>query len=278
MKRFFVILLITVLLLSLCGCDSIFARLQVLGGNNVRSFGEYKPLQSDGHTTYWSYYVGLGSSGYIEITGNQFTLAEESLDFEGLLEIQDEEKILARIYKCALYDSIECAEEFANFEEKIAAFLSEEEHCEGIILQKEEVNYGVVNCYHRSAGRSGNLLAHENFSKSYIITIENDEIRILKELTGMVVLALTQTHYIGYEDNKFYSVNLETGATVLICDDQWWDNGPYYYSYVTVYFANGLFMICGNDQRNADSVYHTLIVGTIDGENISTLIDHKKVG
>ena len=101
-------------------------------------------------------------------------------------------------------------------------------------------------------------------------------IKITKDIGKYAVLALNQSHYIAYTDKIFYSVDKETNQKIEICRDIWWDNGPTFYSSVDVSFVDDIFMFCGF-RGTTSNTYGTVIVGTINGEHIETLIDDKKL-
>lgn len=260
---------------SLCGCSRLLPQTGILGGMNTRNMGTYNSFVTDGQKTYW---VGeiMSEHGYVEIGDDKVSLSEDISDEGQFTEVEPTVRALVWGQIDALSHTLQYAEGYGHLAEAVTAAVSEWKYYECIVLQNGETVYGAINCYTRTAGASGNLLANEDFAEAYILSVEDGTARVVKELSDMAVLALTQTDFIGYENRVFYSVNVASGDKKEICEDIWWDSGPTYYSYALVYFVDDMFMLCGN-KRETDDEKHTLIVGKINGEYGAVLVDNEDV-
>lgn len=269
MKRILICISILLLSITLCSCLSIF------GGKNQREMGDTVSFLTDGNKEYLEYSIFL-KAGYVEIGEDGFRLVNEDLE-ECLLNRVDNntETVLSGKYLETFGENLECKEGYEYLSEQLFENIGECKNFEYVILKNGKELYGAVNCYKNPSGRSGNLLANEDLEKSYILVVENGKIVFQKELKKTAVLAVNQSHYIAYKDKKFYSVSKENNNTIEICNDLWWDKGPTFYSYVNVYFADDIFMICAN-KSTLNNDYLTLIVGDISGNYIETLINNEK--
>ena len=268
MKKYFCIALLLISLL-MQGCTGI------LGGNNRRNFGQYVSFFSDGDKEYIWYDLSF-EEGYVQVNEDSFELCDTGLDDVALVENKSKVEVLLSGDVTAFGNGIVAKEGYEYLTEQLIENIEGYEYFEAIILKNNESIYGAVNCYNRSSGRSGNLLANEDFVKSYLLEVENEKMRFTKDLGKYAVLALNQSHYIAYADMKFYSVDKETDQKIEICQDIWWDKGPTFYSYIVVSFVDDIFLLQGS-RGTSTHTYATIIIGSINGERIETLIDDKRV-
>lgn len=275
MKKYGRILIIPTLLVLICllmqGCVG-----NVLGGCNQREMGQYTSFLTDGSKEYVWYNLAF-EDGYVQVTDDSFELCDADLSDIVLSESESKiEVLLSGQANAAFGNDIDAKEGYEYLKAQLVENIEGCEDFEVIILRNDQCIYGAVNCYSRSSGRSGNLLSNEDFVKSYLLEVENEKIKITKDIGKYAVLALNQSHYIAYTDKIFYSIDKETNQKIEICRDIWWDNGPTFYSAVDVSFVDDIFMFCGF-RGTTSNTYGTVIVGTINGEHIETLIDDKKL-
>lgn len=279
MKKVFCIFITIILILSLQGCTVI------LGGTHQRELGTITTILSDGENQYLKYSIDL-EHGYVKNDATTFALCNPEFNDTALYEIDNETEVLVsgcymETYKDDLDDNLDIQEGYEYLLEQIQESFADCKNLEIVILKKGHKIFGTILCYNRTSGRSGLLLSYEDLDKSYLFEVENQKIHITNELPKTAVLALNESHYVAYSDKTFYSARKEADENaekykVEICKDIWWDIGPTFYSNVTVYFADDVFMICGN-RSTKDSDNATLIVGTINGQYVETLIDDKIV-
>lgn len=268
MKRLISILCAFCLLVCSCGCSGIF------GGVHSRELGRYVNFKVvDGKKFIeWNIFT---EDGYVEIGDNSFSLAE-NIDGE---EITGDAELVFSAYATSLShgENNQCAEGYEYISDQVYDLIGEDTlHFETKILKKGDELYGALNLYTRSSGRSGNLLCYENIKKSYLLKIQDEKLEVLQELDDTAIMAFNQTGYIAYKDKMFFSVNTQSGKETEIYKDIWWDKGPSFWSQVYVYFADDIFMICGNKSTFKDNRI-TLIVGKIGDTQFETLIDNKLV-
>lgn len=248
----------------------------MFGGMNPREIGSYVSILSDGEKQYLEYSVFL-NSGYVEINEDSYKLIEGDLESDTLNEVEEATEIVMSGQVLETFgDNTICKEGYEFLSEELFACTNEYKNFECLILHNGDEIYGAVNCYYRPSGRSGNFLSHENFAKSFLIEAENGHLVIEKEHEGAAILAFNQSHYVMYTNKTFYSVDKESEKKIELCKDEWWDNGPTFYSNVKISFTDNIFMICG-EKGTLNANYITLIVGNINGSHFETLINHQKI-
>ena len=267
----FVPILLVLIWLLMQGCVRIF-----FGGSNRREMGQYISFLSDGSKEYIWYDLAF-EDGYVQVTEDSFELCDTDLSEVALSECERKiEVLLSGRANATFGDTVSVKEGYEYLAEQLTENMEGCEYFEAIILKNGQNIYGAVNCYSRSSGRSGNLLSNEDFVKAYLLEVENETIKITKDIGKCAVLALNQSHYIAYAGKKIYSMDKETNQKIEICRDIWWDNGPTFYSHVEVSFVDDVFMLRGF-RGTTHHTYGTVIVGYINGEIVETLIDDKMV-
>ena len=263
-----VILIIVLFMAFITFCTNV-----LLGGLNDRRLGEYSSAFSDGEHDFIKVkyaaqdrYVEIGKGGWeLAINTDESRLAEKESAAEIVMAcgryrgVYDHRKDVSKEGYEYLREQIE--QEFSNCTD-----------FDCVIFKKDNVLYGSVNCYTRAAGMSANLHTAECFDKSYIIEIENDKIKLEKELDDAIILASNQTHYISYTNKRFYSVNKQTDEKTLICKDEWYSLLPIYPDHVRIYYSDEYFTICANKGTQS---YRTLFVGTMDGSYFEKITNQK---
>ena len=270
MKKIVCVFFVILLSFSLQGCTGIF------GGNNTRNMGEYISTTTDGEKEYFKYEPEW-KNGYIEISKESFKLCGEKLDETNLIKTDNDTRVIFRgDANDSFGDSFYSEKEYKYLEAKLFEKLDGCEYFEVIIFKNGDNIYGAVNCYKRASGRSGNLLSNEDLKNSYLLEVENEDIKLTKNLGKTAVLALNQSHYIAYSDKTVYSVDKETDQKIKICDDIWWEGIIGDSGHMEVMFSDEFFVIIANRWTTQLEDFDTLIVGSINGERVETLIDDQK--
>jgi len=265
MKKIVSFCLVIIMFCLLQGCS-------FFGGLNQRGLDPYQEfLIYDGkqYLNYGSAYVELTDDGFKSCPNDFYIKSPEKMSGETVV-------LLEGAYFGNYFDPLGFrveVEEYKYLYDQIYDQV-DSEYFEFILLKRDNDIYGTVNCYNRSSGRSGNLLSVEDLDKSYLISVNDGNLVIDKELDGVSVLAVNKTHYLAYENEAFYSVNKETGEEKKICDDIWYEGVfPPYYSFARVVFIDDIFMLyADSDKRNGGK---TVIVGNINGE-FEILLDNGK--
>ena len=185
-KYFCVVLLIVSLLMQ--GCTGIF------GGLNQRELGQYTSFFSDGDKEFLWYNLTF-EDGYVQVTEDSFELCDKDLDDAALSKSKSKIEVLLSGQVNAIFgNDIVAKEGYEYLTDQLIESVEGCEYFEVIILKNNESIYGAVNCYDRSSGRSGNLLSNEDFAKSYLLEVENEKIKVTKDLGKYAVLALNKSH------------------------------------------------------------------------------------
>lgn len=270
MKKIICVFLVVLLCFSLLGCTGIF------GGNNTRNLGEYLYTATDGEKEFFKHEYEW-RNGYIEIGENSFKLGNEKIDESSLKWLTNGTRIIfTGEANNSFGNSFRSEKGYEYLEAKLFEKLDGCECFEVKIFEKNGSIYGAVNCYKRASGRSGNLLSNEDLKNSYLLEVENEEIKLTKDLGKTAVLAVNQSHYIAYSDKTVYSVDKETDQKIKICDDIWWEGIIGDFGYMDVKFSDEFFVIIANRSTTQLEDFDTLIVGSINGERVETLIDDQK--
>ncbi len=272
MKKAICLLLVVVITCSFSGCFGVF------GGNNRRNIGGYASIYTDGQVDYLGYDVPFTPYGYIGINGDAFSFYKKD-QLTDLTEKENQETsaIVQGNYLEHFGNGLTVQTDYEYLGDLLLANIGDCKNFETVVLKNGDQIYGAVNCYNRASGRSGNLLSHEDFDKSYFFTVKDQTIEIAKEMEGTAVLAFNSTYYIGYDDKIIYSADWETHQKIEICKDIWWDDGPTFYNYVRVYFTEDYFVIYGEEDGGSEDNI-TLIAGTMDGTLVETFKDNQIVG
>ena len=242
----------------------------LLGGTNLRMLGECCHVFSDGERDYMKVSYAA-QDRYVEIGEGGWELAENTEESKLIEKEQDAELVMACGKYRGVYDHRQenVKEGYEYLREQIEKEFSDYTDLDCAIFKKGNDFYGVVNCYTRASGMSGNMHTVECFDKSYIIGVEDDKIKLQKELGNAVILASNQTHYIAYIKKKFYSVDKKTDEKTLICKDEWYNPLIIDQVNVDIYYSDEYFVIFVQDKPTNG----TLFVGTMDGSYLEKIPD-----
>ena len=216
MKRIFSLFLAAILV-CLSGCTAL------TGGINRRNMGMYMPVWTDGEQEFLEVCV---ADLYFSPTADGFRLSDKACPDPYLTEkARDTQWVISfsRTGFAKEIDLVGLDPQYSFLEESFAELLEQQEYMECMLFCKDGEFYGILNCYRRSAGRSGTGLAFEDLKFSCLLTVEDQKLVLGAPMKEVALLACSPTHYIAYRDKRICSVSKETGKQTVLVEDIWWN-------------------------------------------------------
>ncbi len=273
MKKILSLICVMACLFSLCACSGKKSNAE---GINTRNITRFSPVLTDGENDYIKFKAATGEE-FVRLDKDDFTLMRTDAPTQRLTAKKRESTIVIYLRWIGNEaDEVKVSTEQKKLYEKLQSKLKDYDNYELIVIKEGDKLYGAVNCYTRVSGDNDDELCYENLEASYIITVKNDKPKLSKKINDTAILAVGDTHYIGYSNGMFYSVENSGKNKTELFSDRWLNLYRPADKSVKFYFTGDVFLASGATYEG-DSATETVIACKIDGSKVKMLLNDRRV-